>query len=110
MLTLAMCAALLFAQEAPLTGTWKINSTQSVVDAPLPTLFHDGVITFRAPNGPHPYAKGAPIRIIDNSGKDKRIFEINITSDGRTASMKELDNGSDRIPNQHHLVLYLERQ
>src|SRR5277367_1279005 len=104
MLTLAICATLLFAQENPLFGTWKINPAQSVVDAPLPSLFHDGVINFRAPNGPHPFAAGAPTRIIDNSGKDKRIFEVNVTPDGHAAFLKEIDNGSERIPNQHHLV------
>jgi hypothetical protein len=47
------------------------------------------------------------MRIIDNSGKDKRIFQVNVTSDGQAAFMTEVDSGA---PNQHHAVLYLERQ
>src|SRR5260370_39969193 len=104
----AICGTFLYAQESPLFGTWRINSAKSNLDGPVPSVFHNGVVQFRAPNGPAlPYTKGAPIRIIDNSGKDKRIFQVNITTDGQPAFMTEVDSGAS---SQHHSVLYLERQ
>lgn len=103
-----MYGSLLCAQQSPLIGTWRINQAKSFLDGAVPALFHYGVLQFRTPNGPAlPYTKGAPIRIIDQSGKEKRIFQVNMMSNGREAIMTEVDNGAT---NQHHTVLYLERQ
>jgi hypothetical protein len=102
---------LLYAQDNPLLARWKLNPAQSVLDGPMPAFVRDGIIQARPSQTPKlPYDKNAPIRLISYSGKEKVIFEMTVSADGRTLLVTQVDSGSEKIFNQHHTALLFERQ
>jgi hypothetical protein len=110
LIVLAVCGISLYAQDNPLLSTWKLDPARSVLDGPLPAFVQDGVFRARTANSPMPYDKNRPINLILYSGTEKNIFQVTVSADGRTMFIKQVDSGSEKFFNQHHLALVLDRQ